>query len=50
VRGFAVIIKLHRDAHDVIALLLQQSGDDAQSTPPDMATPTRLARREGCGA
>ena len=30
VRGFAVIIKLHRDAHDVIALLLQQSGDDAR--------------------
>ena len=51
VRGFPVIIKLHRDAHDVVALLLQQSGDDAGVDAADMATTTRVSRgEEGCGA
>ena len=37
----AMVVELQRGADDVVALLAQQAGDDALSTPPDMATRTR---------
>ena len=40
--GFPVVVKLERDADDVIALALQKRGDEGAVDTPDMATTTRL--------
>ena len=39
----AMIVKLQRDADDVVAGFRQDRGGNQESTPPDMATTTRVA-------
>ena len=41
--GDPVVIELERDPHHIIALLMQQRGSNGRSTPPDMATTTRVS-------
>jgi len=35
-------VELHGNAHDVVAVFLQQAAATEESTPPDMATTTRM--------
>ena len=42
-RRFAMVVELHRHADDVIAFGGKQRRDDAKSTPPDIATTTRVS-------
>jgi hypothetical protein len=42
VHGGAVVVELERDADDVVALALESAATTEESTPPDMATTTRV--------
>ncbi len=41
--GLAVIVKLQRDADDVISFAREHGRDDRRVHPPDMATTTRVS-------
>ena len=43
VGGGAVVVELQRDADDVVAFALHSAAVDEESTPPDIATTTRVS-------